>query len=216
MKAGCSNVLHDATFHSAAQTQIGGVELPLSVTSSTNPPIICQTSVVSVEDHAVSSFFNEFVVSPCNISSTPGFLEHLPGLFNEIRLEGRIALRWAVLAAGYASLSKDHDDSRFSDLALNCYGRALTSLGDSLADLDVSPDDYILMTVVVLDLFEVCHHTIVGQRVCNEKPRLCICQTSPYWDPMLEAWPTFSDFGDPINFMNLVGGVYSASHIIDW
>lgn len=157
MKAGCTNVSTDGMFQSTAQPQIGGAELPPSVTSGINP-IICQMSALSVEDHAVSSFFNDFVVSPCNNSSTPGFLEHLPGLFNEIRLEGQFALRWAVLAAGYASLSKENDDSRFVDLALNCYGRALSALGESLADLDVSPDDYVLMTVVVLDLFEVCHH----------------------------------------------------------
>lgn len=120
MKAGCSNV--SGTFRSAAPPQIGGTELPPSVTFGTNPPITCRRSVLCVEDHAVSSFFNDFVVSPCNNSSTPGFLEHLPGLFNEIRLEGRFALRWAVLAAGYASLSKENDDSRFSDLALNYYG----------------------------------------------------------------------------------------------
>jgi len=215
-KAGCSNVSLDRIFQYKVQTQICGAELPPSVTSSTNPPRIRQTSVPSIEDEAVSSFFNDFVVSPCNNSSTPGFLEHLPGLFNEVRVEGRFALRWAVLAAGYASLSREHDDSRFSDLALNCYGRALSGLGESLADFDVSPDDYVLMTVVVLDLFEVCHHTIIGQQVCNETPRLFIYQTSPYWGPMLEAWPTFSVFVGQINFMDLVAGVYSASRTIGW
>ncbi len=72
------------------------------------------------------------------------------------------------------------------------------------------------MIVVVLDLFEVCHHTIISQQVCNETPRLFICQTSPYWDPMLEAWPIFSVFVGQINFMDPVDGVYFASRIIDW
>jgi len=215
-KAGGSNVSLNRTFHLEAQTHMSGVEPPPSVTSGTNPPIICQTSVPSTEDRAVSSFFNDFAVSPCNNSSTPGFLEHLPGLFNEVSIEGRFALRWAVLAAGYATLSKEYDDSRFSDLALKYYGRALSGLGRSLADFNGSPVDYVLMTVVVLDLFEVCHHTIIGQQICNETSRVFICQTSPYWDPMLEAWPTFSAFVGRINFMDLVSGVYFASRTSDW
>lgn len=72
--------------------------------------------------------------------------------------QGRYALRWAVLAAGYASLSKDRDDKSLGAMALDYYGRALSVLGQCLADPSVIPDDHILMTVVVLDLFEVSEH----------------------------------------------------------
>lgn len=168
-KTGCSSGSFNSTPRSEAQMQTGGAELLPSVTFSKYPLEVRCASVPSIEDQAVSSFFNDFVVSPCNKSSTPGFLEHLPGLFNEVRPEGRLALRWAVLAAGYASLSKEHHGSRFSDLALNCYGRALSGLGKSLADSHISPDDYVLMTVVVLDLSEVCYDIIIGLQTCNRR-----------------------------------------------
>ncbi len=42
---------------------------------------------------------------PCNQTSSPGFLEHLPCMFKEVNIEGRYALRWAVQAAGYADSS---------------------------------------------------------------------------------------------------------------
>ena len=92
---------------------------------------------------------------PCNHGSSPGFLEQLPGLFEEVKSEGRLALRWAVRAAAYASLSNERDDPTLGNNAIQCYGRALSALGRSLAETNAAPDDYILMTVVVLDLFEV-------------------------------------------------------------
>ena len=92
---------------------------------------------------------------PCDNSSSPGFLEHLPCLFEEVKTEGKSALRWAVRAAAHASLSNDQGNTTLSNIALRCYGRALSALGESLADTQAVPDDYTLMTVVVLDLFEV-------------------------------------------------------------
>ena len=97
---------------------------------------------------------------PCNQSSSPGFLEHLPPLFREARTEGRIALRHAVQAASYASLSNDHDSIALGHKALHCYGLALTALAKGLAEPGLQPDDHQLMTVVVLDIFEVSNvHT---------------------------------------------------------
>ena len=92
---------------------------------------------------------------PCNHGSSPGFLEQLPGLFAEVKSKGRVALRWAVRAAAYASLSNEQDDPTLGNNAIKCYGRALSALAESLADIKAAPDDHILMAVVVLDLFEV-------------------------------------------------------------
>ncbi|KAL8777957.1 MAG: hypothetical protein Q9203_002276 [Teloschistes exilis] len=113
--------------------------------------------VTPQDEQAVSSFFDRFIGCPCNDRSTPGFLDCLPGLFKEVNREGRSALRWAVLAAGYAGLSSDQEDKRTSQLALYCYGHALSVLGTCLADPKLDPDDHILMTVVILDLFETLH-----------------------------------------------------------
>ena len=39
--------------------------------------------------------------------------------------------------------------------ALECYGLALSALGESLSDPSSDPSDYDLMAIVVLDIFEV-------------------------------------------------------------
>lgn len=92
---------------------------------------------------------------PCNNGSSPGFLEFLPSLFKDCQVEGRLALRWAVRAAAYGSLSNDPRNAEISSKALKCYGLALLALGEALKDQTQEPDDYVLMTVVVLDIFEV-------------------------------------------------------------
>lgn len=109
----------------------------------------------SAQDQAVDLFFEKFVMYPCNENSTPGFLEHLPSLFKDIKKEGRFALRWAVRAAAYASVSNEQENASVYEKALHCYGLALTNLGESLKNPETKPDDYVLMTIVVLDLFEV-------------------------------------------------------------
>jgi hypothetical protein len=114
-----------------------------------------QASIPSAEDQVVSDFFEKYVMYPCNNGSSPGFLEHLPSLFEEVKSEGRLALRWAVRAAAYASISNDQGNAALGNNALKCYGLALSALGESLVDPHAAPDDYTLMTVVVLDLFEV-------------------------------------------------------------
>jgi hypothetical protein len=108
-----------------------------------------------VEDQAVDNFMEKYVMYPCNQTSSPGFLEHLPCMFQEVNINGRYALRWAVRAAAYADLSKDQDSDVLSRKALQCYGMTLSALADSLATPGKVPDDYDLMTVVVLDIFEV-------------------------------------------------------------
>lgn len=108
----------------------------------------------SLEEQAVDSFMEKYVMYPCNQTSSPGFLEHLPLMFQEVNVNGRYALRWAVRAAAYADLSRDQDGDVLARKALQCYGLALSALGDSLATPGKIPDDYDLMTVVVLDIFE--------------------------------------------------------------
>ena len=138
-------------------------EIPAAVASSLNLPTpypwakaVPDAALPSAEDAAVEQFFEKYVMYPCNQGSTPGFLEHLPSLFREPRAEGRLALRWAVRAVAYASLSKDQENVAIGNKALQCYGRSLSALGDALKVGAKSPDDYTLMTVVMLDIFEVC------------------------------------------------------------
>lgn len=107
-------------------------------------------------DAAVSHFFDRYVLYPCNDTSTPGFLEHLPCLFKEVNVEGRQALRWAVKATALADMSRlEESNPEAAGAAFDCYGEALLALRESLSEKGKVPDDYDLMTVVVLDIFEV-------------------------------------------------------------
>lgn len=93
------------------------------------------------EDQAVEQLMDKYVMYPCNESSSPGFLEHLPSLFKEVNVEGRYALRWAVRAAAYAEATRDSEGSHTAQKALHCYGEALSALGESLAEPGKTPDD---------------------------------------------------------------------------
>lgn len=117
----------------------------------------------ATDESAVAGFLDNYVLYPCNESSMPGFLEHLPCLFKEVNVDGRHALRWAVQAAGFADISRTGSTGRSdaSSRALECYGRALTALGKTLADKERTPDDYTLMTVVILDIFEVLYCSLI-------------------------------------------------------
>jgi len=109
----------------------------------------------SVEKRAVDKFFEKFVLFPCNSGSSSGFLEQLPCLFEEVQTEGRVALRWAVRAVSFASLSNEQGSEELGRKAHVCYGKALESLGQTLKNKEERVSDYTLMTIVVLDLFEV-------------------------------------------------------------
>jgi hypothetical protein len=114
------------------------------------------------EKHIIEAFFQQYVIPPCTANSTPGFLEYLPMLFEEVAIPGRTSLRHAVRAVSYASLAaslSDHPENqnqvrRYAD---TYYGHALQSLGEMLASEkdEEKVSDYALMTIVVLDLFEV-------------------------------------------------------------
>jgi hypothetical protein len=117
-----------------------------------DPP---SSSKKTIEDQAVDSFFEKYVMYPCNSGSSSGFLEFLPPLCKEGNSEGRVALRWAVRAASYASLSNELDNAALGSKALECYGLALQALGEVLKDPECVPNDYDFMTIVVLDIFEV-------------------------------------------------------------
>lgn len=104
---------------------------------------------------AVSYFFDRYVLYSCNGSSSPGFLEHLPCLFKEVNIEGRHALRWAVKATALADVSRlEGSQPEAAAAAFDCYGESLSALRTSLSEKGKVPDDYDLMTVVVLDIFE--------------------------------------------------------------
>ncbi|OAQ73740.1 Zn2/Cys6 DNA-binding protein [Pochonia chlamydosporia 170] len=126
-------------------------------TDSESPPDISPIRPsASREDAAIAGFFEKYILYPCTNSSSSGFLEHLPCLFKDVNVEGRHALRWAVQAAAFADYSRtaDSEAAELTSLALECYGRALGKLGESMAERGKVPDDYDLNCVVVLDLFE--------------------------------------------------------------
>jgi hypothetical protein len=105
---------------------------------------------------------DKLVMHPCTETSSPGFLEHLPSMYEEGNIEGRSALRWAVEAAALADLSKRQTKHQLAQKALQYYGMSLGALGQSLAEPGKAPDDYDLMTIVMLDIFEVFFSHLVA------------------------------------------------------
>ncbi|KAF5566400.1 negative acting factor [Fusarium napiforme] len=113
-----------------------------------------KTEPASKDEQIANIFMEKYVLLPCNESSSPGFLEHLPCLFKEVNIEGRYALRFAVQACAFADFSREQGSEELVKRSLECYGSALSALGQSLAEKNKTPDDYDLMTVVMLDIFE--------------------------------------------------------------
>lgn len=107
------------------------------------------------DEEAVAKFIDKYVIYPCVESSSSGFLEHLPSLYKEVNVQGRYALRHAVQAASFADMSGSGCNDASYARALESYGLSLVALERSLSTPGKEPDDYDLMTVVVLDLFEV-------------------------------------------------------------
>ncbi|KAF5642003.1 hypothetical protein F25303_6702 [Fusarium sp. NRRL 25303] len=113
-----------------------------------------KTESVSKDEQIANMFMEKYVLLPCHESSSPGFLEHLPCLFKEVNIEGRYALRFAVQACALADLSREQSSEELVKRSLERYGYALSALGQSLAEKNKTPDDYDLMAVVMLDIFE--------------------------------------------------------------
>lgn len=164
-------------------------------TDSESPPDISPIRPSAArEDAAIAGFFEKYILYPCTNSSSSGFLEHLPCLFKDVNVEGRHALRWAVQAAAYADYSRTagSDAAELTSLSLECYGRALGKLGESMAERGKVPDDYDLNCVVVLDLFEVFHRqrlNLLVLMVC----RAYICLRRRPWALTHKAWRIFYD-----------------------
>lgn len=127
------------------------VNLPAAFPWLKDPP---KTESASKDEQIANIFMEKYVLLPCNESSSPGFLEHLPCLFKEVNIEGRYALRFAVQACALADLSREQSSEELVERSLELYGYALSALGQSLAEKNKTPDDYDLMAVVMLDIFE--------------------------------------------------------------
>lgn len=172
------------------------------------------------EDWAVSEFFEKYVMYPCNNSSSSGFLEYLPCLFEEVKTDGRQALRWAVRAAAYASLSNDQGNILLGNKSLECYGLALSALAQSLKDPSVKPDDdYILMTIVVLDIFEVSHFVSLPEGVqvkLINNLRLSTYKIQFRKGRMLKEWHRSCVYEGPTKFIARADGACFSLHIIVW
>ncbi|KAI0109831.1 hypothetical protein F4814DRAFT_461067 [Daldinia grandis] len=123
------------------------------VVEHANPMTMSPVTTTSRND-AINRFIDKYVLYSCNETSSPGFVEHIPSLFNDVNMEGRFALRWAVRAAAFADLLKAENSDVLEAKAFHCCGLSLSVLGESLKAMGKIPDDYDLMTAVMLDIFE--------------------------------------------------------------
>lgn len=168
-----------------------------------------------LEEQAVDQFMDRYVLYACNQTSSPGFLEHLPCMFKEVNIGGRYALRWAVQAAAYADVAKDQGDNALACKALHCYGMALGALGESLSTPGKVPDDYDLMTVVMLDVFEVGFTIRDTLQIIplTDGFRHYMPPTKSEEDHMFKEWHKFSGCGEATWSIARAAGVYFDLHI---
>lgn len=164
---------------SRSLSRLDAVNTPATSPETSDSPFFWNRDFVDANtdsagtDDAVSLFFDKYVV-PCNELSSPGFLEHLPCLFKESNVQGRSALRWAVQACAYADIYSRDTVQVAAKLALELYSRALSELGKSLSIKGKIPDDHDLMTVVILDLFEVRIHELEKDRLLGKTNSLSV------------------------------------------
>lgn len=174
------------------------------------------------EDQAIQDFFAKYTLLPYDFPPTSigkhnlesshytraqrasqGFLEFLPCTFEEVNVRGRYALRWAVQAAALAdagshivpsdgAASAAQAGLATGHRALECYGKALSALAESLGKQGKIPDDYDLMTVVILDLFEVSQSWLHDARALEEPARTYPSPTTlrHLIDRFLDPFPT--------------------------
>lgn len=120
--------------------------------------------------------------------ASQGFLEFLPCTFEEVNAPCKSALRRAVHAAALADASSElprpgrtDDTDSASEIratpclalgqrALSSYGQALSASSESMGEQGRVPDDYELMTVVILDIFEVSTSTL---NIAGHESRCC-------------------------------------------
>ncbi|KIW02839.1 uncharacterized protein PV09_05896 [Verruconis gallopava] len=147
-KATCSRML---TWRTPAGPCSNTTPFEFSISSNTPESL---RKELGTDNPEVWRFFDRFVMYPCNSGSSRGFLEHLPSLFMEPNITHRYALRYAVLAVAYASATDGTNGKERKQMAFHFYGLGLSALSKSLEDDITESSDYVLMTVVVLDIFE--------------------------------------------------------------
>lgn len=115
-------------------------------------PALCQPTT-SLENQGVAVFFRDYVTAP-HITILGGFMSCLPSIYSSTSETS--PLRYAVAANAISTLRSYLDQPSLWNAALWYYGQALEAMREAMGDdLRVQGDD-VLMTVMLLKLFEVC------------------------------------------------------------
>ena len=144
--------LSSSTLRSSTTTSIDGNSDSRSLPSKAKNDITSR----SEESRATDEILWRYLNTANDHFSSVAFLQHLPCMFEEANIPGRYALRFAVQAASLADVGQAHHNEHMKTRALECYGLCLSALAKSLRMPGKIPDDYDLMSIVILDLFEVC------------------------------------------------------------
>lgn len=100
--------------------------------------------------YSISRFVHHFVEPP-SPAGLPGYLEFLPAMLNSADKSLQTSLLATSLAAlaNISGMQQLHTESRIQ------YGRALRSLQSSLRDKSISTDDHTLVSIMLLQKYEV-------------------------------------------------------------
>ena len=128
----------------------------LSVNFCGTEPFFIQPSTDWAQ-YSISRFVHHFVEAP-SPAGLPGYLEFLPAMLNSADKSLQTSLLATSLAvlANISGMQQLHTESRIQ------YGRALQYLQSSLRDKSISTDDHTLVSIMLLQKYEVSSHVTVA------------------------------------------------------
>jgi hypothetical protein len=107
----------------------------------------------SVEEQAASYVFHNYVSEDNEKTSSKGFFDYLPAFYR--RSQPGSILADAVTALGLVGIANSTRDSALLNKAVLKYGATARAVSDRLGVVELAKQDDILISVLLLGLFEV-------------------------------------------------------------
>jgi hypothetical protein len=130
--------------------------------------------VPSWEEQAISYVFHNYMSEDNDSASSRGYFDYLPALYRRSR-PGSV-LADAVMALGMVGIANSNRDSALLNKAIIKYSATARAVSTRLGELELAKQDDILISVLLLGLFEVSVRLSEGKRIslltCSRQMRL--------------------------------------------
>jgi len=123
------------------------------------------------EEQAVSFVFHNYVSEDNESASSRGLFDYLPALYR--KSEPGSILADAVTALGMVCIANSNRDSVLLNKAILKYGATARAVSASLGDIELAKQDDIIISVLLLGVFEVSANPIRSPSPNNEDVLIC-------------------------------------------